>query len=149
MGPMIERSHGEKVMGYIEAGKKEGAKLVHGGRRLLPDSGGFYIEATIFDGVNNSMKIAREEIFGPVLAVIPVKNDEEAVAVANDTNYGLAASLYSKDLSRAHRVARALRAGTGVGELLFRGRRDHAVRRVQGVRLLWPRQIHLRPRAIQ
>ena len=112
MGPMIERSHGEKVMGYIETGKKEGAKLVYGGRRLLPDSGGFYIEATIFDEVNNSMKIAREEIFGPVLAVIPVKDDAEAVAVANDTNYGLAASLYSKDLSRAHRVARALRAGT-------------------------------------
>ena len=112
MGPMIEKSHGEKVMGYIEAGKKEGAKLVYGGRRLLPDSGGFYIEATIFDEVKNSMKIAREEIFGPVLSVIPVKSDEEAVAVANDTNYGLAASLYSKDLSRAHRVARALRAGT-------------------------------------
>jgi gamma-glutamyl-gamma-aminobutyraldehyde dehydrogenase len=112
MGPMIEQSHGEKVMGYIEAGKKEGAKLVHGGRRLLPNSGGFYIEATIFDEVKNSMKIAREEIFGPVLAVIPVKSDEEAVAVANDTNYGLAASLYSKDLTRAHRVARALRAGT-------------------------------------
>jgi gamma-glutamyl-gamma-aminobutyraldehyde dehydrogenase len=112
MGPMIEKSHGEKVMGYIETGKKEGAKLVYGGRRLLPDSGGFYIEATIFDEVKNSMKIAREEIFGPVLSVIPVKSDEEAVAVANDTNYGLAASLYSKDLSRAHRVARALRAGT-------------------------------------
>jgi len=112
MGPMIEQSHGEKVMGYIAAGKKEGARLVHGGRRLLPNSGGFYIEATIFDEVKNSMKIAREEIFGPVLAVIPVKSDEEAIAVANDTNYGLAASLYSRDLTRAHRVARALRAGT-------------------------------------
>jgi gamma-glutamyl-gamma-aminobutyraldehyde dehydrogenase len=112
MGPMIESSHGEKVMGYIEAGKREGAKLVRGGRRLLPDSGGYYIETTIFDEVKNSMKIAREEIFGPVLAVIPVKDDDEAVAVANDTNYGLAASLYSKDLARAHRVARALRAGT-------------------------------------
>lgn len=112
MGPMIEMSHGEKVMGYVEAGKKEGAKLVYGGRRLLPDSGGFYIEPTIFDEVKNSMKIAREEIFGPVLSVITVKDDDEAVAVANDTNFGLAASLYSKDLSRAHRVARALRAGT-------------------------------------
>jgi gamma-glutamyl-gamma-aminobutyraldehyde dehydrogenase len=78
----------------------------------LPESGGFYVETTIFDEVKNSMTIAREEIFGPVLCVIPVESDEEAVAVANDTPYGLAASLYSRDLTRAHRVARALRAGT-------------------------------------
>lgn len=112
MGPMIEASHGQKVMGYIDAGRKEGAKLVCGGKRVMEDSGGFFIELTLFDEVKNSMKIAREEIFGPVLSVIPVDSDEEAIAVANDTNYGLAASLYSRDVSRAHRFARALRAGT-------------------------------------
>ncbi|MBN1363072.1 MAG: aldehyde dehydrogenase [Sedimentisphaerales bacterium] len=112
MGPMIEKSHMEKVLGYIEAGKAGGAKLALGGRRVLQDSGGWFVEVTIFDEANNQMKIAREEIFGPVLTVIPFENDEEAIAIANDTNYGLAASLYSRDVSKAHRVARALRAGT-------------------------------------
>jgi gamma-glutamyl-gamma-aminobutyraldehyde dehydrogenase len=112
MGPMIEKSHMEKVLGYIEAGKKEKAKLVLGGNRVLQDTGGWFVEVTIFDQVNNQMKIAREEIFGPVLSIIPFNRDEEAIAIANDTNYGLAASLYSRDLSKAHRVARVLRAGT-------------------------------------
>jgi gamma-glutamyl-gamma-aminobutyraldehyde dehydrogenase len=112
MGPMIEKSHMEKVLGYIEAGKQEKAKLVLGGRRVLQDTGGWFVEVTIFDQVNNRMRIAREEIFGPVLSVITFDNDEEAIAIANDTDYGLAASLYSRDLSKAHRVARALRAGT-------------------------------------
>ncbi len=112
MGPMIEKSHMEKVLGYIDAGKAEGAKLVLGGKRVLEASGGWFVEVTIFDEAHNRMKIAREEIFGPVLSVIPFDDDDEAIAIANDTNYGLAASLYSRDLSKAHRVARALRAGT-------------------------------------
>ena len=112
LGAMIEKPHLEKVLGYIEAGKAQGAKLALGGRRILEKTGGYFVEATIFDNVSNRMKIAREEIFGPVLSVITFSTEEEAVAMANDTNYGLAASLYTRDLNRAHRVARAIRAGT-------------------------------------
>ena len=83
-----------------------------GGKRTQVETGGYFVELTIFDQVNNNMKIAREEIFGPVLSVLPVDSDEEAMAMANDTNYGLAASLYTRDINKAHRVARALRAGT-------------------------------------
>ena len=112
VGPMIEKGHLDKVLGYIAAGKQAGAKLVLGGSRTLVESGGYFVEVTIFDGVDNSMKIAREEIFGPVLSVIPFRNEDEAVAIANDTSYGLAASLHTRDLSTAHRLARAIRAGT-------------------------------------
>jgi 4-(gamma-glutamylamino)butanal dehydrogenase len=112
VGSLIEKPHLEKVLGYIEAGKAAGAKLVMGGQRILQNTGGYFVAVTIFDDVANQMKIAREEIFGPVLSVIPFSNEEQAVAIANDTNYGLAASLYTKDLNTAHRVARAIRAGT-------------------------------------
>ncbi len=112
VGSMIEKSHMEKVLSYIAAGKSEGAKVVMGGNRALSESGGYFVDVTIFDEVANGMKIAREEIFGPVLSVIPVKSEEEAVKLANESNYGLAASLYTRDLNAAHRVARALRAGT-------------------------------------
>ncbi len=112
VGPMIEKGHLEKVLGYIAAGNQAGAKLVLGGKRTLLDSGGYFVEVTIFDSVDNSMKIAREEIFGPVLSVIPFRKEEDAIAIANGTNYGLAASLHTRDLSTAHRVARAIRAGT-------------------------------------
>jgi gamma-glutamyl-gamma-aminobutyraldehyde dehydrogenase len=111
VGPLIEPGHMETVLNYIEIGKKEGGKLVLGGNRVLRASGGNFVELTIFDEVKNSMTIAKEEIFGPVLSVIPVDSDEEAVAVANDTRYGLAASLHTRDISKAHRFARAIRAG--------------------------------------
>ena len=112
VGPLITPAHMKTVLSYIDAGRAEGAKLVLGGRRILEETGGNFVEVTIFDEVKNSMKIAREEIFGPVLSVLPFDTEEEAIAIANDTPYGLAASLYTKDLGRAHRVARALRAGT-------------------------------------
>jgi gamma-glutamyl-gamma-aminobutyraldehyde dehydrogenase len=112
VGPMIEESHMKKVLEYIESGKSEGARLVLGGKRTLLNTGGYFIEPTIFDQVKPSMRIAREEIFGPVLSVFSVSTEAEAIAVANDTNYGLTASVYTQDVSRAHRVARALRAGT-------------------------------------
>jgi gamma-glutamyl-gamma-aminobutyraldehyde dehydrogenase len=112
LGALIERPHLEKVLGYVETGLGEGARLVMGGRRILAETGGYFMEATLFDGVDNRMRIAREEIFGPVLSVIAFSSEEEAIALANDTDYGLAASLHTADLNRAHRAARLIRAGT-------------------------------------
>ena len=112
VGPMIEKPHLEKVMGYIERGRAEGARVVSGGSRVREDSGGYFVEPTIFEGVRNDMTIAREEIFGPVLSTIPFESEEEGIRLANETSYGLAAAVYTKDLDAAFRVARALRAGT-------------------------------------
>jgi gamma-glutamyl-gamma-aminobutyraldehyde dehydrogenase len=112
LGPMIEPEHLQKVLSYIEAGKAEGARVLSGGGRTLEETGGNYVAVTIFDEATNDMTVASDEIFGPVLTVIPVASDEEAIAVANETQYGLAASLYTRDVSKAHRYARQLRAGT-------------------------------------
>jgi acyl-CoA reductase-like NAD-dependent aldehyde dehydrogenase len=112
MGSMVDESQMERVLNYIDIGRKEGAKVAFGGERAKLNSGGFYVEPTIFDDVKNSMRIAQEEIFGPVVATITFKDDEEAVKIANDTIYGLQASLWTRDITRAHKVARALRAGT-------------------------------------
>ncbi|HEX7949985.1 MAG TPA: aldehyde dehydrogenase [Candidatus Limnocylindrales bacterium] len=112
LGPMIERPHLDKVLGYIEAGRLAGARVVAGGGRTLEETGGYFVAPTIFDDVRNDMSIAREEIFGPVLSTIPFDDEAEAIALANATSYGLAASLYTKDLDTAFRVGRALRAGT-------------------------------------
>jgi len=112
VGPMIEKPHLEKVMGYIERGRAEGARIVSGGSRVREESGGYFVEPTIFEGVRNDMTIAREEIFGPVLSTIPFESEEEGIRLANETSFGLAAAVYTKDLDAAFRVARALRAGT-------------------------------------
>jgi acyl-CoA reductase-like NAD-dependent aldehyde dehydrogenase len=112
LGALVDETQMRTVLGYIEAGEREGARLVCGGRRAREASGGFYVEPTVFDGVANGMTIAREEIFGPVLSVIRFKTEAEAVVLANASAYGLQASVWSDHLSRAHRVARALRAGT-------------------------------------
>jgi gamma-glutamyl-gamma-aminobutyraldehyde dehydrogenase len=109
---MIEKPHLDKVLDYISAGRSEGARVVTGGERTLTDTGGYFVAPTIFDDVRNTMKIAREEIFGPVISVIPFDDEDEAIALANQTSYGLAASVYTRDLERAIRVSRALRAGT-------------------------------------
>jgi 4-(gamma-glutamylamino)butanal dehydrogenase len=112
IGPMIEAPHLAKVLGYIDAGRAEGARVIVGGGRAMPDSGGHFVEATVFDGVDNSMRIAREEIFGPVISTIAFDSEEEGLAIANDTDYGLHAAVYTNDLDTAIRAARSLRAGT-------------------------------------
>ena len=112
LGPMIERPHLDKVLGYINTGREEGARVVTGGGRTREESGGYFVAPTILDDVRNTMTVAREEIFGPVISTIPVDGEAEAVALANQTSYGLAASVYTTDLDTAIRVARLLRAGT-------------------------------------
>jgi acyl-CoA reductase-like NAD-dependent aldehyde dehydrogenase len=111
IGAMVDETQMRRVLGYIDKGKEEGADLILGGERVRTDSGGYYIEPTVFDHVRNDMTIAQEEIFGPVLATISFEDEEEAVRIANDTIYGLTAAIWTDDLNRAHRMSRAIRAG--------------------------------------
>lgn len=111
-GPVIDAGQLERVTGYIARGSEEGAELVTGGKRALTDSGGFFVEPTVFANVSNDMTIARDEIFGPVVSIIPFDDEDEALRIANDTVYGLSAAIWTSDLSRAHRLARAIQAGT-------------------------------------
>jgi acyl-CoA reductase-like NAD-dependent aldehyde dehydrogenase len=111
LGAIVDEAQMNRVLGYIDAGKRDGASVRLGGGRVRESSGGFYVEPTVFDGVSPRMKIAREEIFGPVLATLTFKTVEEAVKIANDVVYGLAAAVWTTNVTTAHRVARALRAG--------------------------------------
>jgi acyl-CoA reductase-like NAD-dependent aldehyde dehydrogenase len=112
MGAMVDDVQTKRVMGYIEAGQKEGAKLTMGGKQVHIDNAGSFIEPTVFDQVDNKMRIAQEEIFGPVLSVIPVKDAEQALTVANDTIYGLASAIFTSDINKAFKFAKGLRAGS-------------------------------------
>ena len=111
MGAIVDKTQLERVLGYIEVGKKEGAELRMGGKRARADSGGYYVEPTVFDKVDNRMKIAQEEIFGPVLSTITFTDPAEAIRIGNDTMYGLAAAIWTRDINTAHRAAKSLRAG--------------------------------------
>ena len=116
-GAMIHEAHMNKVLAYIDSGEKEGATRIIGGKRVYvdtdaEDSEGFYIEPTIFDNVNSQQKIAREEIFGPVLSVLTFNTEQEAIALANDTCYGLAAYVATENMGRAQRLSQDINAGT-------------------------------------
>jgi gamma-glutamyl-gamma-aminobutyraldehyde dehydrogenase/4-guanidinobutyraldehyde dehydrogenase/NAD-dependent aldehyde dehydrogenase len=112
MGAIVDATQMKTVLGYIEDGKAAGARLLAGGQAARMESGGLYIEPTLFDGVDSTMRIAREEIFGPVLSVLSFTDLDEAVRQANSTPYGLAAAVWTADMSKAIRTSRKLRAGT-------------------------------------
>jgi acyl-CoA reductase-like NAD-dependent aldehyde dehydrogenase len=119
MGPLVAERQRDRVLGYIAKGVDEGAKLATGGGRPKNLERGWYVEPTVFGNVDNSSTIAREEIFGPVLSVIPANDEHDAVRIANDTIYGLNASVFTHDVDRAREVAGQIRSGT-VGHNAFR-----------------------------
>ena len=112
MGPLVSKTQMERVLGYIQTGSNEGARLLAGGGRPEGLGSGYFVKPTVFADVDGSMRIAREEIFGPVVAAIPFSDEEDLVAKANSTIYGLVAGVWTNNVARAHRVAHALKAGT-------------------------------------
>jgi acyl-CoA reductase-like NAD-dependent aldehyde dehydrogenase len=143
MGPVVSSEQLERILGYVALGQKEGARLACGGRRLTEGklASGYFIEPTVFADVDNRMRIAQEEIFGPVSCVIPFDDEAQAIAIANDTDFGLAAAVWTRDVARAHRVAGKLQAGQvyvnnyhGVGiEAPFGGFKQSGIGREKGV----------------
>jgi aldehyde dehydrogenase (NAD+) len=140
-GPLISAKQHERVLGYIEKGKQEGARLVLGGGIPEGYETGYFVEPTLFVDVDNSMTIAQEEIFGPVLTVIPFDDDDDAVRIANDSHYGLAGAVFSADLERSLAVARRVRTGmmsvngglTYAADLPFGGYKESGVGRQNGI----------------
>jgi acyl-CoA reductase-like NAD-dependent aldehyde dehydrogenase len=111
-GAIVDQGQLDRIIDYIGIGQSEGAHLVEGGQRIMKDTGGLFVQPTVFDGVNNQMRIASEEIFGPVLSVIGFDTADEAIRIANDSIYGLAAAVWTSNINTAHKVAKALRAGS-------------------------------------
>jgi aldehyde dehydrogenase (NAD+) len=112
MGPVVSKEQLDRVTGYIDIGRSEGAEVATGGECPTDLGDGYFVQPTVFTGVSNDMRIAQEEIFGPVVAVIPVDDVEDAIRIGNDTIYGLASAVWTSDVSKAHRVARGIKAGT-------------------------------------
>jgi acyl-CoA reductase-like NAD-dependent aldehyde dehydrogenase len=112
MGPVVSAEQLERVTGYIDIGRSEGAEVITGGERITEFGDGYFVQPTIFAGVRNDMRIAQEEIFGPVATVIEVNDVDEAISIANDSIYGLASAVWTSDLTKAHKVARGIKAGT-------------------------------------
>ncbi len=141
MGPVISKRQQDRVLSYIEIGKQEGAKLIAGGNARPDKGGGFFIEPTCFVNVTNDMRIAQEEIFGPVLVVIPFEDEEDAIRLTNDNAYGLSGGVSTADMDRAMRVAKRIRSGTFsvnggmciAGDLPFGGFKASGIGREWGV----------------
>lgn len=112
MGAIVDDTQLKRILNYIEIGKKEGARLILGGERARTESKGYFVKPTVFDNVDNTMRIAQEEIFGPVLSTLTFKSLDEAITIGNKSLFGLAAAVWTKDIKKAHQTARALRAGT-------------------------------------
>jgi aldehyde dehydrogenase (NAD+) len=140
MGPVISKKQQDRVLSYVDIGKKEGARLIAGGNARKDKGGGFFVEPTCFVDVKNSMRIAQEEIFGPVLVVIPFEDDADALRIANDSDYALGGYIYSGDKERGMRLARKIRAGAVAvnggmpitGDLPFGGFRSSGMGREWG-----------------
>jgi len=154
MGALIDAGHMRRVLGYIEGGVEAGAKLALGGRQVMQETGGYYVEATVLDQVRVDMRVAREEIFGPVLSVMTFEDESQALRMANDSIYGLAAAVWTSDMNTAHRMSRALRGGTvwvnafdrssmatpfgGFGQSGFgRDRSPHAIDKYTDLKTIW------------
>jgi aldehyde dehydrogenase (NAD+) len=141
MGPVVSKRQMERVMSYIKLGEEEGATLLCGGNARPDKGGGWFIEPTCFVDVKNEMRIAQEEIFGPVLVVIPFEDDDDAVRIANQSDYGLSGGVSSADFDRAMKVARRVRTGSMsvnggmciAGDIPFGGYKASGIGREWGV----------------